>query len=52
LIPAYVSPQPTIFPAKEPNRTNSNLPGFVILLAAVFAVGIGSGILINRHKRS
>jgi tetratricopeptide (TPR) repeat protein len=52
LIPAYVSPQPTILPAKEPNRTNSNLPGFVILLAAVFAGGIGLGILINRHKRS
>jgi tetratricopeptide (TPR) repeat protein len=52
LIPAYVSPQPTILPAKELNRTNSNLAGLVILLTVVFAGGIGSGILINRLKRS
>jgi hypothetical protein len=50
LIPAYISPQPTILPANEPNRTNSNLPGLLILLAVVFAGGIGAGILINRRK--
>ncbi len=52
LIPATISPQPTILPAKEPNRTNSNLPGLLILLAVVFAGGIGTGILINRLKKS
>jgi hypothetical protein len=52
LIPATISPQPTNLPANEPNRTNSNLPGLLILLAVVFAGGIGTGILINRLKKS
>ncbi len=52
LIPATISPQPTILPAKETNRTNSNLPGLLILLAVVFAGGIGTGILINSLKKN
>jgi hypothetical protein len=56
LIPATISPQPTNLPtnlpAKETNRTNTNLPGLLILFAVVFAGGIGTGILINRSKKS
>jgi hypothetical protein len=51
LVPSPIPFQPTPSPTQIPNGSGFSVPGLVILLAAVFAVGTGSGFLIAGHQR-